>query len=40
MMMGFPEWMVYVFMVPPLALCAVIGLAQAVRASHSGRCIR
>jgi TRAP-type C4-dicarboxylate transport system permease small subunit len=30
MMMGFPEWVVYVFMVPPLVLCALIGLAQAV----------
>jgi TRAP-type C4-dicarboxylate transport system permease small subunit len=31
MMLGFPEWVVYVGMVPPLALCAVIGLVQAVR---------
>lgn len=31
MMMGFPEWVVYVFMVPPLVLCALIGLAQAVQ---------
>jgi TRAP-type C4-dicarboxylate transport system permease small subunit len=31
MMLGFPEWVVYAFMVPPLALCAVIGLVQAVR---------
>ena len=30
MMLGFPEWIVYAFMVPPLALCAVIGLHQAV----------
>lgn len=30
MMLGLPEWIVYVFMVPPLVLCAVIGLAQAV----------
>ena len=29
MMLGLPEWIVYVFMVPPLVLCAVIGLAQA-----------
>jgi TRAP-type C4-dicarboxylate transport system permease small subunit len=29
MMMGFPEWVVYAFMVPPLALCALIGLVQA-----------
>ena len=31
MMLGFPEWVVYAAMVPPLALTAVIGLAQAVR---------
>ena len=31
MMLGFPEWIVYVFMVPPLALTAVIGLMQAFR---------
>jgi len=31
MMLGFPEWIVYVAMVPPLVLAAVIGLAQAVR---------
>jgi hypothetical protein len=31
MMLGFPEWIVYVLMVPPLVLTAVIGLAQAVR---------
>ena len=30
MMLGLPEWIVYVFMVPPLVLCAVIGLAQAL----------
>jgi hypothetical protein len=29
MMLGFPEWIVYTFMVPPLVLTAVIGLAQA-----------
>jgi TRAP-type C4-dicarboxylate transport system permease small subunit len=29
MMLGFPEWIVYVFMVPPLVLTAVIGLVQA-----------
>lgn len=28
MMLGFPEWIVYVLMVPPLALTAVIGVAQ------------
>jgi TRAP-type C4-dicarboxylate transport system permease small subunit len=31
MMLGFPEWIVYCFMVPPLALTAVIALVQAVR---------
>ncbi len=31
MMMGFPEWIVYAAMVPPLALTAVIALFQAVR---------
>jgi TRAP-type C4-dicarboxylate transport system permease small subunit len=31
MMLGFPEWIVYCFMVPPLALTAAIALAQAVR---------
>ncbi len=30
MMLGFPEWVVYAFMVPPLALTAVIGIAQSV----------
>lgn len=29
MMLGFPEWIVYASMVPPLALTAVIALAQA-----------
>jgi len=28
MMLGFPEWIVYAFMVPPLVLTAVIGIAQ------------
>ncbi|MBE7418865.1 MAG: TRAP transporter small permease [Ideonella sp.] len=31
MIMGVPEWIVYVGMVPPLALTAVIALVQAVR---------
>jgi TRAP-type C4-dicarboxylate transport system permease small subunit len=31
MMIGFPEWIIYAAMVPPLALCVAIGLAQAVR---------
>lgn len=30
MMLGFPEWIVYSFMVPPLVLTALIGLWQAV----------
>jgi TRAP-type C4-dicarboxylate transport system permease small subunit len=29
MMIGFPEWIIYTAMLPPLALCAAIGLAQA-----------
>ena len=29
MMLGFPEWIVYCLMVPPLALTAVIALVQA-----------
>ena len=31
MMLAFPEWVVYTAIVPPLALAAVIGLAQAAR---------
>ena len=31
MMIGFPEWIIYSVMVPPLALCVVIGLVQARR---------
>ncbi|MDO9115031.1 MAG: TRAP transporter small permease [Polaromonas sp.] len=31
MIVGFPEWIVYATMVPPLALTAAIALAQAVR---------
>ena len=31
MMLGFPEWIVYVGMVPPLALTAVIASVQAIR---------
>ena len=30
MMLGFPEWIVYAAMVPPLVLSAVIALAQAI----------
>jgi TRAP-type C4-dicarboxylate transport system permease small subunit len=31
MMVGFPEWIVYCGIVPPLALCAAIALTQALR---------
>ena len=31
MMLGFPEWIVYVAMVPPLVLTAVIGIVQGLR---------
>ena len=31
MMLGFPEWVVYAAMVPPLALTALIALVQAVK---------
>ena len=31
MMLGFPEWVVYLGMVPPLALTTAIALAQSVR---------
>ena len=31
MLIGFPEWVIYVVMVPPLALTAAIGLLQAWR---------
>ncbi len=34
MMIGFPEWVIYVGMVPPLVLCTLIGLAQALGAQH------
>ena len=37
MMLGFPEWIVYAFMVPPLALAAAIGLVQAVRGFEDRR---
>jgi TRAP-type C4-dicarboxylate transport system permease small subunit len=36
MILGFPDWMVYAAMVPPLALTAAIALVQAVRGF--GRC--
>jgi TRAP-type C4-dicarboxylate transport system permease small subunit len=31
MLIGFPEWIVYAAMVPPMALTAAIGFAQALR---------
>jgi TRAP-type C4-dicarboxylate transport system permease small subunit len=31
MMLGFPEWVVYLAMVPPLALTVVIALVQAIK---------
>ena len=36
MMLGFPDWVVYVGMVPPLALTAVIALVQSVRGFEVG----
>ncbi len=36
MMLGFPEWVVYSFIVPPLALTALIGLTQAVIGFEEG----
>lgn len=36
MMLGFPEWIVYCFMVPPLALCVLIGAVQAARGFERG----
>ena len=34
MMLGFPEWIVYATMVPPIALTAVIALWQAVQGAN------
>ena len=36
MMLGFPEWLVYVGMVPPLLLTTLIALAQSVRGFEFG----
>jgi TRAP-type C4-dicarboxylate transport system permease small subunit len=36
MMMGFPEWIIYSVMLPPLVLCSVIGVAQALRGFATG----
>lgn len=35
MMMGLPEWIVYVAMVPPFVLTTVIALVQGVRGAHA-----
>jgi TRAP-type C4-dicarboxylate transport system permease small subunit len=35
MMIGFPEWVIYCGMVPPLVLCTLIGLAQAFGAQQT-----
>jgi TRAP-type C4-dicarboxylate transport system permease small subunit len=35
MMMGFPEWIVYIFIVPALALTAVIALAQTLHGADA-----
>ena len=34
MMIGFPEWVIYGVMLPPLVLCAVIGVAQVLHGSR------
>ena len=36
MMLGFPEWIVYVAMVPPIALTAVIALMQGIKGNSQG----
>jgi TRAP-type C4-dicarboxylate transport system permease small subunit len=36
MMLGFPEWIAYAFMAPPLGLTALIGLWQAWRGFDAG----
>jgi TRAP-type C4-dicarboxylate transport system permease small subunit len=36
MMLGFPDWIVYAFIVPPLALSSVIALAQAIHGVDTG----
>jgi TRAP-type C4-dicarboxylate transport system permease small subunit len=36
MMLGFPEWVVYCGMLPPLLLCTMIALAQAMRGFEPG----
>lgn len=34
MMLGFPDWIVYCGMVPPMALCVAIALAQSLHGFH------
>ena len=36
MMLGFPEWVVYVCMVPPMALTAAIALVQSIKGFGEG----
>ncbi|MBL0917775.1 MAG: TRAP transporter small permease [Hydrogenophaga sp.] len=36
MMLGFPEWITYAFMVPPLLLTGVIALVQAIGPAQKG----
>ncbi len=36
MILGFPDWIVYAGIVPPLALCVAIGLSQALRGFGEG----
>jgi TRAP-type C4-dicarboxylate transport system permease small subunit len=36
MMIGFPEWVIYSAMLPPMVLCVAIGLAQALRGFSNG----
>ncbi|MCW5634196.1 MAG: TRAP transporter small permease [Rubrivivax sp.] len=40
MMLGFPEWIVYALMVPPIALTALIALAQAAWGFEGGGAAR
>ena len=40
MLIGFPEWVIYVVMVPPLALTAAIAFVQAWRVSAADRGVR
>jgi len=36
MMLGFPDWIVYCGMVPPMVLCVAIGVTQAVQGFDDG----